>query len=108
MDILNEIENIGAAMMNRSSSSRKTSVFHQRWRAHFGASPKVIKKVWELLDVRVITHLEYLLWCLMFLKIYPKENVACSLVGGIDEKTWRKKIWPLIEAIALLEDKVVS
>ena len=44
----------------------------------------------------------------MFLKIYPKENVACSLVGGIDEKTWRKKIWPLIEAIALLEDKVVS
>ena len=34
----------------------------------------------------------------------------CSMFngGGIDEKTWRKKIWPLIESIAQLEDRVVS
>ena len=51
MDVLNEIENIETAMMNRSSSSRNTSVFHQRWRAHFGASPKVTERVWKLLDV---------------------------------------------------------
>ena len=44
----------------------------------------------------------------IFLKVYPTENEACSKVGGIDEKTWRKIIWWIIDAIADLELDIVS
>ena len=105
-ELESKIERIGADIMNRKISTKK--VFQRRWRAHFGSSKKVIGIVWTMVDVTQVTHLNHLLWVLLFLKIYPKENVACSMVGGIDEKTWRKKIWPLIESIAQLEDRVVS
>ena len=49
--------------------------------------------------------------CLLFV-VYPKETVLCGAMGddkrAIDPKTIRKYIWPIITAIASLEQHVVS
>ena len=71
-ELENEIERIGADIINRKPST--TKVFQRRWRAHFGSSKKVCGIVWSMVDVTVDTHLKHLLWVLLFLKIYPKEN----------------------------------
>ena len=49
-----------------------------------------------------------MLWGLMFLKIYASEGVLATLAGGVDEKTFRKWAWRFVDAIADLEDDVVS
>ena len=76
----NKIERISADIM-KHKSSKTTKTFQQRWRAHFGISKKVCRIVWTIVEVTVVTQLEHLLWILLFLKIYPKDNVACSMVG---------------------------
>ena len=52
--------------------------------------------------------LHHFIWCLMFLKNYRKEKTMCSLLGGIDPKTFRKWIWIFKDAICELEYDVVS
>ena len=37
------------------------------------------------------------LWALMFMKMYPENEVEmCSLLGGIDPKTIKKHVWLMI------------
>ena len=50
----------------------------------FGAQPKVIAGLWELIknDVNDGILLKHLLWALIFLKIYaPNEEAHCAMVG---------------------------
>lgn len=45
---------------------------------------------------------------LAFLKTYGKEGTLSVLVGTIDEKTYRHRLWPMLATIACLEIDVVS
>ena len=48
----------------------------------------------------------HMLWALMFLKVYGNETTM-STMAGVDEKTFQKWAWVLIEAISDLESSVV-
>ncbi len=54
----------------------------------------------------------HLLWALMFMKLYVTEPDMCANAGGscgdVDPRTFRKWVWPFIEALAELQYKVVS
>ena len=52
--------------------------------------------------------IQHILWALMFLKTYWKESTLSTMAGGVDEKTWRKLYWPMVQAIANFEPIVVS
>ena len=64
----------------------------------------------ELLPAR--SKIKHLLWTLYFLKAYPKEGLACAVIGGsggaVDPKTFRKWVWLFIAVIADLKECVVS
>ena len=55
---------------------------------------------------------KHLLWALFFMKTYPKQGHACSVVGSssgaVDPKTVQKWMWAFIDSIRELVDKVVS
>ena len=48
----------------------------------------------------------HMMWALMFLKVSGNETTM-STMAGVDEKTFRKWAWVLIEAISDLESSVV-
>ena len=87
------------------------------FREFFGTSLLVVELVWKLIVQG--KHLpqdgrpEHLMWCLHFLKVYPKQGPGCSAVGGsergaVDPRTHRKWVWAFIEAVERLSDLVVS
>jgi hypothetical protein len=52
------------------------------------------------------------MWCLHFLKVYPKQGMGCAAVGGsergaVDPRTHQKWVWKFIEVVAELVDIVV-
>ena len=55
---------------------------------------------------------KHLLWALHFMKVYPKQSPGCLAVGAsagaVDPKTHRKWVWAFIDAVANLDDVVVS
>ena len=109
MPFLNECVKVGAALMKRRVPTRSSKIFDKRWRSHFACSPEVCTKVWVLFTKRnQEVSMDHLLWEIYLLKVYPTENEACSKVDGIDEKTWRKIIWWIIDALADLESDIVS
>ena len=107
--LIDNIVSMGLQIMKRKKVG-SAKIFERRWRSHFGATPQVCSDVWVMLSDVLLesTKLEHLLWACLFLKMYPTESTACTLSGGVDEKTWRNILWPVIEAIASLEYKVVS
>ena len=44
----------------------------------------------------------------IFVKMYPKENVMCTLIKVKDPKTFRGRVKDFISAIADLEAEIVS
>jgi len=50
---------------------------------------------------------EHLLWALMFMKVYGKESMHCTMAGAVDEKTFRKWVWIFVLEISYLESEVV-
>ena len=78
----------------------------------FGVSPALCSKLWTMLDP--LHNLPegsrpcYLLWALILLKVYATEAIHCSIVGGVDRKTFRKWSWIFVEAISYFESEVVS
>ena len=109
---ISDFETEGSKIMNRSKKSFYT--FNRRFRAHFGTTPTVCLIIWERLDPfeSILPYhrgvqFKHLLWALLFMKIYGTEHLHTSLVGGVDEKTFRKWSWIFIDAIADLECEVV-
>ncbi len=54
---------------------------------------------------------EHLMWCLHFLKVYPKQGPGCATIGrsergAVDPRTHQKWVWKFIEAVAELVDIV--
>jgi hypothetical protein len=83
----------------------------------FGTSVIVVEHVWKLIvqgkHLPDNGHPEHLLWCLHFLKVYPKQGPGCAAIGGydrdaVDPETHRKWVWAFIEAVEGITDVVVS
>jgi hypothetical protein len=104
------ILSVGRDIINKNSGSINTE--ERRFREMFGCSPQVVLELWTMLISKSIiestSEVRHLLWALLFLKIYAKETTTSRLVGGVDEKTYRKWVWIFVCAIADLEGDIVS
>ena len=76
---------------------------------------KVVESIWNRLDpfatikpIHKGVKPVHLLWALLFMKVYAEESIHAGLVGGVDEKTFRKWVWIFVQEISYLEDEVVS
>ena len=92
--------------------ARSSMTEYRRFRDFFGCSPAVALIIWRKLEVDSLVPengtLEYLMWALLFMQLYPKKEVMCVLIQVHDSKTYRKRIWSFIEAISDLASEVVS
>ena len=90
-----------------------------RIRSFFGAPCSIIAVIWNRIWV-AMTPLEkeevckngtpqcrYLLYSLLFLKVYSSEEVHCSIVGWPSVKSFRKWSWYFIEKISGLKHDVI-
>jgi len=108
---------LGKEIENRSGSSiGAPGIEDRRFREYFGCAATVALIAWNLLSEHgllsggaVIIHL---LWALHFMKVYPKQDAGSAAAGGssraIDVKTWKKYLWPFINALADLKDIVID
>jgi hypothetical protein len=97
-------------------TKRKEITQRRRFKSHFGATPEKCSTVWRLLCQSTakqglpydqIGKPEHLLWGLMLLKMYGTEITMAAKVGT-DEKTFCKRLWQVVEAIATLAKHLVS
>ena len=94
----------------------KNSPEDVRFHAFYGAPAIAVLDAWHKLMYHALLPkggwFFHLLWALMFMKLYGTEPEMCANAGGscgaIDPKTFRKWVWPFIEALAELQYKVVS
>jgi hypothetical protein len=103
---------LDAAKIIINKQDGSSEIEDRRFRELFGCSPLVVLELWKLLlsnlTIEGSPEVVHLLWALTFLKLYTKESTTSRLVGGIDEKTYRKWVWVFVSAIADLEVDVVS
>lgn len=87
----------------------ETEANRRRFVSLFGTSPTICTEIWAMIEPRIpfVLH-HHLLWGLLFLKLYANEAALCGMVGGVDEKTFRKWSWTIIEAISGFKLTVVS
>ena len=90
-----------------------------RIRAMFGASPDIIAGIWnriwkklskrerEELTEEGVQH-KYLLYALVFLKVYSTEEVHCAIVDWPSTKCFRKWSWFFVNKIAELKNDVIK
>ena len=81
------VAQVGATICSRSLQSRFVPA--RKFRAFFGVSVSIAADVWAVLPYRAYGEVKYLLWALMFLKIYETEQIHATL-AGCDEKSFRK------------------
>jgi hypothetical protein len=112
-----DFETLAREIQNRASRPvRAASTETRHFREFFGAPIHVVEKVWELIKRESLLpeggRPKHLLWALHFMKVYPKQSPGCSTVGAsagaVDPKTHRKWVWAFIDAVANLDDVVVS
>jgi len=91
-------------VIHRVSKSKRVS--SERFAAAFGCSPKVAAALWNRLDGKELLPrdalVKHLLWGLAFLKLYNVER-AQAPPSGADEKTFRKWVWIVLDALAELD-----
>jgi len=91
---------------------KSDDVFDRKHLAFFGTTPFICSLLWAMLEPlrKMPTGVKpvHLLWSLLFMKTCGTEAINCALVGGPDEKTFRKWTWIFIDAIAALESQVLS
>jgi hypothetical protein len=78
----------------------------RRFKALFGVSASRCAHIWRRLQIDEVLPSKatpkHLLWALYFLKVYDSEN---NMAGrcGCDEKTLRKWIWKMIDALCRMD-----
>jgi hypothetical protein len=95
---------------NGDDANRTSLTEDRRFREMFGCGLLVAHAVWTRLNddgSLESSSIEDMMRALIFLKSYGKEGTISVMVGTIDEKTYRKRLWPMIEAIGALESVVV-
>lgn len=92
----------GNTLTKHDSASKYVGM--SRFIAFFGVSPSICAKAWHhLKDVLPPDYKEnHLLWALLFLKCYNTEHVNRS-IPGCDEKTFRKRVWVVVEKLAFMK-----
>ena len=119
---LNDVFRLGKELMNRSrntlGSTHKGGTEDRRFRSFYGISAITAIDVLGRLEGEDLVpaggggRFLYLLWTLMFFKLYSVETELCAHAGGaygaVDPKTFRKWCWPMAHALAELEYSVVS
>ncbi len=112
-----DFEALARDIQNRASHCVGAGMTETRhFREFFGTSVLIVEKVWELLEKDSLLpeggRPKHLLWALHFMKVYPKQSPGCSAVGAsagaVDPKTHCKWVWAFINAVANLDDVVVS
>ena len=109
-----EFEAIASFILRRDLSKCSRSVCNRRFRSIFGCSSKICSILWEFLAMHgsITTKKgsspKHLLWALLFLKLYSTESTHAAMVGGIDEKTYRKWVWLVLEDVKKIKKLVVS
>ena len=78
-----------------------------------GTSYSVCSELWNLMELSNKEGTKgakpkHLFWALLFLKCYCTEAILTRVVGGVDEKTFRKWTWLFVGSIAELKPRVVS
>ena len=68
---------------------------HRQFRSLFGCSPEIVAEIWFRIaprggeiSLKKGAEPRHLLWALLFMKVYANEDVLCSMVGGVDNKTF--------------------
>ena len=116
---INSVLIMGKDMMNRGGkklgSSAQNGSEDRRFREVFGVSATVVFESWHrLLHYGLVPALGkffHMMWAFMFMKLYNTETALCSYASGegaVDPKTFRKWVWPFIEALDELGYYVVS
>ena len=81
------------------------------YQAHFGVSPEVTSKLWDLINNNEGKDLKvrptHLLWALFFLKSYDTEETMSSRID-VSRKTVRKWLEEVLLRLHDAKDKVVS
>jgi hypothetical protein len=111
-----DFRSAGRDIQNRSRRERCDFVEGRSFKEYFGTTATIVCLLWRLLVQHDLlpkkAQVKHLLWALFFMKVYPKQEPACSIAGGsngaVDPKTFRKWVWLFIPAIAELELVVVS
>ena len=86
-----------------------SSTEDRHFREMFGVGIMVADALWTHLDNDgsfESRSIEDMMHALAFMKMYAKEGLMSTMVGTIDEKTYRKRLWPMLEANAALESTV--
>ena len=107
----------GQKLMRRASKKLGTQFLggteDRRFRSYFGVGAHVCSLAWNMMMEKEVVppkiQFKHYLWALMFMKLYPANEIEmCVALGGIDPKTMRKHVWPAIGAIFELHFHVVS
>ena len=112
---LEQIIKVGRETLRRTkkrgdNEDETSSTEDRRFREMFGVGIMVADALWTHLDNDgsfESRSIEDMMRALAFMKMYAKEGLMSTMVGTIDEKTYRKRLWPMLEAIAALESTVV-
>ena len=89
----------------RKKNRTYSSVINRRFRGHFGVCPLICYRIWHKLYAKLYIvyngsgRPKHLLWALMHLKLYNSEEVN-SAIAGVDEKTFQKYTWTIIDLIS--------
>lgn len=101
----------GNLCVNMEDRKPVSKTIKRRFRSHFGTTPALCAYLWDRIDKLSLpagAKWYHLLWALLFLKLYATEEVLSGMVGGVDEKTYRRWTWEILRALSELKDKVVS
>ena len=90
--------------LNRGTFSKKKRLSLDRFSAIFGCSPTVAAALWNRLDAKGLLPsdclVKHLLWGMSFLKLYNVQRVQAPVICGADEKTFRKWVWLMLDALS--------
>eukprot|EP00977_Amphora_coffeiformis_P007617 scaffold1684_cov214-Amphora_coffeaeformis.AAC.1 len=94
-----------------AKSSLNVRIEDCSFRSHFGCSPDVCSILWQKIDERMQPRPrgmmpKHLLWALLFLKTYQKEDVLAGR-AGTTQKTLRKWVWIIIDGIQKLKQSII-
>lgn len=92
----------GKEIMKHASDSRLVGL--RRFKSFFGVSPNICAMCWNMIKDELPDSYQevHLLWALYFLKCYNTESVNHA-VAGCDEKTFRTKVWTVVERLAFMK-----
>ena len=106
----NNFLRLAAPILNRVDNPDSHGA-HAHFRRFFGGSALVVALAWELLSTHQLLSANaqphHLLWACGFLRQYLREPVLVALFETT-EKTIRRRMWPVILALAELTHIVVS